>query len=184
MTRCPTPLAGSGWITCRRRCTILPEGASGRQTGRGACFHGALAYALRGAGPEDWRGTFRLLLPIDTAAAEMEHTHLIAHLADGTRRGPRTQRPVLHTVLGWHPADLAWLTGEHLAKTVEAAIAVMGLGQHQAAWVTHTDTRSEVQLVLVLQDPACRLELPIDLCPRLIFWPHRHNIQLTSLSTS
>lgn len=84
----------------------------------------------------------------------MEHTHLIAHLADTSRRGPRTQRPVLHAVLGWHAADLAWLTREHLAVTVEAALAAMGLAQNQAAWVAHTDTgRPHVHVVANLVHP-------------------------------
>ncbi len=135
------------------RVFVLVEDEAGRQTGRGASFSGILAYALRDAGPEDWRGTFGLTLPIGDAAAEMEHTHKSKHL-DSNRRGPKAKRPVLHAVLGWHPSDLRWLTREHLVSTVRDALRAMGLREHQAVWVTHTDTgRPHVHIVANLVHP-------------------------------
>lgn len=135
------------------RVFVLVEDDSGRQTGRGASFAGALSYVLRDAGPESWRGTFGLMLPIESAAAEMEHTHKTKHL-DANRRGPKAKRPVLHAVLGWLPSDLEWLTLEHLAETVRNALAAMGLKDRQSVWVTHTDTgRPHVHIVASLVHP-------------------------------
>ena len=135
------------------RVFVLVEDDAGRQTGRGVSFTGILGYVLRDAGPESWRGTFGLTLPLADAAAEMEHTHGAKHL-DGNRHGPKTKRPVLHAVLGWHPTDLKWLTREHLADTVQAALLAMGLKDRQAVWVTHTDTgRPHVHIVANLVHP-------------------------------
>lgn len=136
------------------RVFVLVEDAAGRQTGRGASFKGILAYVLRDAGSEAWRGTFGLTLPITEAAAEMAHTYATRHL--GTERhGPKTKRPVLHAVLAWHSADLEWLTREHLAETVRDALDAMGLAGHQAVWVAHTDTgRPHVHVVANLVHPA------------------------------
>lgn len=135
------------------RVFVLVEDEAGRQTGRGASFGGILAYVMRDAGPELWRGTFGLTLPICDAAAEMQHTHKDKHL-DSNRRGPKANRPVLHAVLGWHPSDLEWLTREHLAKTVRHALETMGLKEHQAVWVTHTDTgRPHVHIVANMVHP-------------------------------
>jgi Relaxase/Mobilisation nuclease domain len=135
------------------RVFVLFEDEAGRQTGRRASFAIALAYVLRDAGPESWRGQFGLSLPIGEAAAEMAHANKIM-LLDGIRHGPRTKRPVLHAVLGWHPSDLEWLTREHLATTVEAALKAMGLKEHQCVWVTHTDTgRPHVHIVVNLVHP-------------------------------
>lgn len=135
------------------RVFVLVEDEAGRQTGRGSSFKGILDYVLRDAGPESWRGTFGLTLPIGDAAAEMEHTHKDKHL-DVIRRGPKATRPVLHAVLGWHPSDLEWLTREHLADTVQAALNAMGLKDRQSVWVTHTDTgRPHVHIVANLVHP-------------------------------
>jgi hypothetical protein len=135
------------------RVFVLVEDEAGRQTGRGASFAGVLGYVLRDAGPEAWRGTFGLSLSIGHAAVEMDYAHRMTHLR-GQRPGPRTKRPVLHAVLAWHAADLAWLTREHLAETVEAALQAMGLKEHQAVWVTHTDTgRPHVHVVANLVHP-------------------------------
>lgn len=135
------------------RVFVLVEDETGRQTGRGASFKGILDYVLRDAGPESWRGTFGLTLPIGDAAAEMEHTHKAKHL-DSNRSGPKAKRPVLHAVLGWHSSDLEWLTREHLADTVRDVLRAMGLKEHQAVWVTHTDTgRPHVHLVANLVHP-------------------------------
>jgi hypothetical protein len=134
------------------RVFVLVEDEAGRQTGRGASFAGVLSYVLRDAGPETWRGTFGLMLPMADAAAEMGHAHR-AHL-DGKWRGPKTKRPVLHAVLAWHPTDLDWLTREHLAETVQSALAAMALSEHQCVWVTHTDTgRPHVHVVANLVHP-------------------------------
>ena len=51
------------------RVFVLVEDEAGRQTGRGSSFDGILTYVLRDAGPENWRGTFGLTLPIGDAAA-------------------------------------------------------------------------------------------------------------------
>lgn len=135
------------------RIFVLIEDDIGRQTGRGASFAGVLRYILRDAGPEDWRGSFGLMLPLDRAAGEMDHTYEALHLG-GARRGPKTRRPVLHAVLGWHSDDLEWLTRDHLATSVHAALRHLGLAQHQAVWVTHTDTgRPHVHLVVNLVHP-------------------------------
>lgn len=135
------------------RVFVLVEDDAGRQTGRGTSFKSVLAYVLRDAGPEGWRGSFGLTLPIGDAAAEMEHTHKAKHL-DTNRRGPKAKRPVLHAVLGWHPSDLEWLTCAHLADTVRAALKAMGLSEHQSVWVTHTDTgRPHVHIVASLVHP-------------------------------
>lgn len=135
------------------RVFVLVEDDAGRQTGRGASFAGVLAYALRDAGPEAWSGTFNLMLPMTSATSEMAHTYDDKHLA-GTRRGPKTKRPVLHAVLGWHAADLEWLTAEHLRSSVEEALRHIGLAEHQCVWVTHTDTgRPHVHLVVNLVHP-------------------------------
>jgi hypothetical protein len=135
------------------RVFVLVEDEAGRQTGRGSSFKGILDYVLRDAGPESWRGTFGLTLPICDAAAEMEHTYKDKHL-DAIRRGPKATRPVLHAVLGWHPSDLEWLTREHLADTVRAALNAMGLRDQQSVWVTHTDTgRPHVHIVANLVHP-------------------------------
>ncbi len=135
------------------RVFVLVEDDTGRQTGRGSCFRGVLGYVLRDAGPENWRGSFGLTLPIADAAAEMEHTHKTKHL-DSKRSGPKAKRPVLHAVLGWHSSDLQWLTGAHLADTVRAALKAMGLREHQSVWVTHTDTgRPHVHIVANLVHP-------------------------------
>ena len=61
---------------------------------------------------------------------------------------------MLHAVLGWHPSDLEWLTREHLADTVRAALNAMGLKDRQSIWVTHTDTgRPHVHIVANLVHP-------------------------------
>ncbi len=135
------------------RVFVLVEDEIGRQTGRGSSFAGVLRYVLRDAGPEDWRGSFGMMLPLDRAAGEMDHTYEALHLG-GTRRGPKTRRPVLHAVLGWHPDDLEWLTRDHLATSVSDALRHLGLAEHHAVWVTHTDTgRPHVHLVVNLVHP-------------------------------
>lgn len=136
------------------RVFVLIEDETGRQTGRGVDFEGLMSYVLRDAGPSQWRGTFGLMLPIEEAATEMAHTYRAKHL-DPKRKGPKTKRPLLHAVLGWHASDLAWLTADHLAETVEAALQAMGLGERQAVWVTHTDTgRPHVHIVASLIHPS------------------------------
>lgn len=135
------------------RIFVLVEDDTGRQTGRGADFKAVLSYVLRDAGPSAWRGTFGLTLPIEHAAAEVAHTYEAVHLT-ANRKGPKSTRPVLHAVLGWHSSDLAWLTAEHLAETVQLALATMGLRERQAVWVTHTDTgRPHVHIVANLVHP-------------------------------
>ncbi len=139
------------------RVFILPEDESGRHTGRGESFAGVLAYALREAGPETCGGTENLKSDIGEAAPEMEHAVSAAGHRPG-RRGPTTTRPVQHAILGWHPADKAWLTREHVAATVRAALAHMGLGEHQCVWVLHTDTdKPHVHLVINLVHPVTGL---------------------------
>jgi hypothetical protein len=136
------------------RVFVLVEDETGRQTGRGASFAAVLSYVLRDAGPEDWRGSYSLMLPLGKAADEMEHTYAALHLARH-RRGPKTRRPVLHAVLGWHSADLEWLTLDHLEASVRHALRQMGLEEHQCVWVAHTDTgRPHVHLVANLVHPA------------------------------
>jgi hypothetical protein len=135
------------------RVFVLVEDETGRQTGRGADFKAVLSYVLRDAGPSAWRGTFGLTLPIEQAAAELAHTYEAVHLA-ANRHGPKSRRPLLHAVLGWHASDLAWLTGEHLTETVQLALTTMGLRERQAVWVTHTDTgRPHVHIVANLVHP-------------------------------
>jgi len=135
------------------RVFVLVEDEAGRQTGRGVNFEGLMSYVLRDAGPSQWRGTFGLMLPIEHAAVEMAHTYRCKHL-DANRKGPKTKRPLLHAVLGWHASDLAWLTGDHLAETVAAALEAMGLNDRQAVWVAHTDTgRPHVHIVSSLIHP-------------------------------
>ena len=135
------------------RVFVLIEDEAGRQTGRGVSFGGVLSYVLRDAGPSDWRGTFGLTLPITDAAAEMEHTLDARHRAV-KRSGPKTKRPVLHAVLGWHASDLAWLTREHLFAAVKSALKAMGLIEHQSVWVTHTDTgRPHVHVIANVVHP-------------------------------
>ena len=135
------------------RVFALVEDEAGRQTGRGSSFAAVLAYVLRDAGPSTWRGSIRLSLPLTDAAIEMEHVHRTTHL-NAKRSGPRTRRPVLHAVLGWLPSDYAWLTRDHVAETVQAALRVLGLEAHQAVWVTHTDTgRPHVHIVANLIHP-------------------------------
>lgn len=135
------------------RVFVLIEDETGRQTGRGVDFEGLMSYVLRDAGPSQWRGTFGLMLPIEDAAAEMAHTYRTMHL-DTNRRGPKTKRPLVHAVLGWHSADLAWLTQDHLAETVARALQTMGLKDRQAVWITHTDTgRPHVHIVASLIHP-------------------------------
>ncbi|KAB2910932.1 MAG: relaxase/mobilization nuclease domain-containing protein [Hyphomicrobiaceae bacterium] len=135
------------------RVFVLVEDESGRQTGRGGSFAGVLGYVLRDAGPEHWRGSFGLMLPLDRSAEEMDHTYAALHLG-GYRRGPKTKRPVLHAVLGWHASDLEWLTRDHLARSVQDALRHLGLAEHQTVWVAHTDTgRPHVHLVVNLVHP-------------------------------
>ena len=135
------------------RVFVLVEDEAGRQTGRGMSFRGVLSYVLRDAGPADWRGTLGLMLPIDDAAAEMEYTHEARH-RHRRRSGPKTARPVLHAVLGWHASDLEWLTRSHLETWVGSAVKAMGLTGHQCVWVAHTDTgRPHVHLVANLVHP-------------------------------
>lgn len=135
------------------RVFVLVEDETGRQTGRGVSFAGVLSYVLRDAGPSDWRGTHGLALPIAAAAMEMAHTYEDRHLS-GLRRGPKTRRPVLHAVLGWHADDLAWLTRDHLANTVRDALRRIGLAEHQCVWAAHTDTgRPHVHIVANLIHP-------------------------------
>jgi hypothetical protein len=134
------------------RVFILFEDDDGRQTGRGTNFAGALAYALR-VGPECWHGAENLLFPIAEAAVEMVATYRTKH-REASRSGPRTRRPVLHAVLGWHADDAAWLTWEHVTQTVRAALRHMRLGEHQSAWAMHTDTgKPHVHLVANLVHP-------------------------------
>jgi len=135
------------------RVFVMVEDDTGRQNGRGSDFQAIMAYVLRDAGPSEWRGTFGLTLPIEDAAAEMGHTYRAKHL-DANRKGPKTKRPLLHAVLGWHGADLAWLTADHLRETVKTALAAMGLRERQAVWVAHTDTgRPHVHVVASLIHP-------------------------------
>jgi hypothetical protein len=131
----------------------LVKDETGRETGRGASFDGILSYVLRDAGPEAWRGVMGLTMGVAHAAAEMKHTLDAMHLA-ARRSGPKTKRPVLHAVLAWHPADLAWLTGEHLAQCVASAVEAMGLAGHQCVWAAHTDTgKPHVHVVANLVHP-------------------------------
>lgn len=135
------------------RVFVLIEDQTGRQTGRGVDFAGVLSYVLRDAGPSHWRGSQGLTLPIESAAAEMTHTFETMHLGR-KRHGPKSKKPVLHAVLGWHPSDLAWLTFEHLRDTVHEALKTMGLMERQAVWVAHTDTgRPHVHIVANLVHP-------------------------------
>lgn len=135
------------------RVFVLVEDDASRQTGRGASFAGALSYVLRDAGPSDWRGSQGLMLPIEEAAFEMAHTYETKHL-HVKRKGPKSKRPVLHAVLGWHANDLEWLTAEHLRETVAAALKAMGLHDRQAVWAAHTDTgRPHVHVVASLVHP-------------------------------
>lgn len=135
------------------RIFVLVEDQSGRQTGRGVDFTGVLSYVLRDSGPSHWRGGHGLTFPIEHAAAEMTHTYQTMHLA-GKRHGPKSKKPLLHAVLGWHPSDLAWLTYEHLKDTVHEALKTMGLVDRQAVWVAHTDTgRPHVHIVANLVHP-------------------------------
>lgn len=135
------------------RLFVLVGDESGRETGRGASFAGVLAYVLRDAGLADWRGSMGLTTGVAHAAAEMQHTLEAMH-RHGRRSGPRTKRPVLHAVLGWHPSDLAWLTREHLAQCVASAMSAMGLAGHQCVWSAHTDTgKPHVHLVASLVNP-------------------------------
>lgn len=121
------------------RIFVLVEDEQGRQTGRGESFQALMDYLLRDAGPEAWRGTHNLVMPIEWVAHECDHTYRTRHL-DPLRKGPKTQRPVLHAVLAWHATDLKWLDAAHIDATMREAIAHMGLAEHQAAWVVHTDT--------------------------------------------
>lgn len=134
-----------------------------RQTGRSAGFGsvvsyilretGLLDYVLRDAGPSQWRGTFNLTLPIEDAAIEMAHTYETKHLL-AKRKGPKSKKPVLHAVLGWHSSDLAWLTADHLRDTVRDALKVMGLAERQAVWSTHTNTgKPHIHIVANLVHP-------------------------------
>jgi hypothetical protein len=135
------------------RVFVLIDDVAGRQTGRGADFDDVMAYVLRDAGPSDWRGSSGLTLPLPEAASEMVHTYRTKHL-HANRKGPKTKRPLLHAVLGWHASDLAWLTTEHLKETVRAALVAMGLKDRQAVWVAHTDTgRPHVHIVANLVHP-------------------------------
>lgn len=135
------------------RVFVLIEDEAGRQTGRGNDFTGVISYVLRDAGPSEWRGSQGLLLPVEHAATEMIHTYRTLHLA-GRRRGPKSKKPVLHAVLGWHSSDLAWLTSGHIENTVQKALNTIGLSEHQALWVTHTDTgRPHVHIVANLVHP-------------------------------
>ncbi len=135
------------------RTFMLPEDDAGRQTGRVVGFSQLLSYVLRDAGPESWRGSFGLSMPIGHAAAEMAHDNKNA-LPNAPKTGPKATRPVLHAILGWHPSDLEWLTRDHLAITVEAALRAMGLNERQAVWVTHTDTgKPHVHIVANLLHP-------------------------------
>ena len=93
------------------------------------------------------------MLSLSQAAHEMDHTFAALHLARH-RRGPKTRRPVLHAVLGWHSDDLEWLTRDHLEASVFGAIQQIGLADHQCVWVAHTDTgRPHVHLVANLVHP-------------------------------
>ena len=135
------------------RVFVLVEDETGRHTGRGSSFGILLAYALRDAGPEDWRGPINLQFPVHDAEFEMSRTYELLHLG-GDQHGPKTKRPALHAILGWHASDLEWLTREHLATTVEAALKAMGLKDHQCVWVAHTDTgRPHVHIVANLVHP-------------------------------
>jgi Relaxase/Mobilisation nuclease domain len=135
------------------RIFVLVEDETGRHTGRRMSFGAVLSYALRDAGPEDWRGHFNLQFPMHDAEFEMGRTYERLHLG-GDQSGPKTMRPVLHAILGWHSADLEWLTREHLATTVKAALKAMRLKEHQCIWVTHTDTgRPHVHIVASLVHP-------------------------------
>lgn len=83
----------------------------------------------------------------------MTHTFQRMHLA-GKRKGPKSKRPVLHAVLGWHSSDLSWLTFEHLRDAVREALKAMGLMERQSVWVAHTDTgRPHVHIVANLVHP-------------------------------
>jgi hypothetical protein len=135
------------------RVFVLVEDEAGRQTGRGTDFAGVMSYALRDAGPSDWRGSYNLTLPLADAAFEMNHTYRSTHLCK-SRSGPKSKKPVLHAVLGWHASDLAWLDADHLRATVRDALAAMGLAERQAVWVAHTDTgRPHVHVVANLVHP-------------------------------
>jgi Relaxase/Mobilisation nuclease domain len=135
------------------RVFVLVEDETGRHTGRGSSFAVVLAYALRDAGPEDWRGSNNLQFPMQDAEFEMGRTYDLLHLGGG-HHGPKTNRPVLHAILSWHSADLEWLTRDHLATTVKAALKAMRLKDHQCVWVAHTDTgRPHVHIVANLVHP-------------------------------
>lgn len=110
---------------------------------RGRSFHGLLAYLLHDA--EHAAGGERVLFaaPVNLASTSMDRAaDELADLARraliGRRQGQRPDRPVFHFVLSWHPDDTPETA--HMIETARSALAALGLAEHLAVIIGHTDT--------------------------------------------
>lgn len=111
---------------------------------RGRSFHGLLAYLLHDAGHAATGERVLFAMPVNLASTDMGMA--ADELADharrallGRRRGQRPDRLAFHFVLSWHPDDAPEL--RHMIETARSALCTLGLAEHLAVIVGHTDTQ-------------------------------------------
>lgn len=113
------------------------------ENARGRSFHGLLAYALHETAEAATMKRVALAVAVNTVAATatmaVDEMEAIARAAlVGRRRGQRPDRMAFHFILSWHPDDRP--TPKHMTETAVDALRTLGIGEHQAVIVGHTDT--------------------------------------------
>lgn len=116
-------------------------------TNGGASFRGAFRYYLHDKGAETssrvaWTQTVNLHTP-DAAKAwkVMAYTaqaqERLKEASGQSRAGRKLEKPVFAFSLAWHPEQSP--SQEHILDTAQKAIDALGLGEHEAVIVAHTD---------------------------------------------
>ncbi|MEM6414219.1 MAG: relaxase/mobilization nuclease domain-containing protein [Pseudomonadota bacterium] len=112
----------------------------------GRSFKGAAQYYLHDKGAQSSKRVARietLNLPTDNGARATAHMIDTAehaeHLkrANGVTRGRKSQKPVYTYSLSWHPDEKPSL--DHQVDMAKETLRVLGLEEHQAMIVVHTD---------------------------------------------
>lgn len=111
---------------------------------RGRSFHGLLTYLLHDAGNAATGERVLFTAPVNLVTTHM--SSLADELSDparrallGRRRGQKPDRIAFHFVLSWHPDDAP--ETRHMIETARSALRALGLAEHLAVIVGHTDTK-------------------------------------------
>lgn len=123
---------------------------------RGKSFKETLNYVLHDLKSQSddrvgWTLTQNLYSPVETAWFEMFETYRTQEAlkaANGVdARGRKNVSPVLHYSLSWAPGQEP--TAEHMQQTALSSLRAMGLSEHEAVIVGHTD-RGHLHLHVVV----------------------------------